>query len=110
MTFDEILEETSQTFADTFGESVTLTPRGGVGRTINAVVTRRVPDGVDGTALGNTPMIECEIERHATRGALTIDRGGDTITVAATKGGTASAHQIVTILAEDAGMIRLLLR
>lgn len=108
--FDDMLTNTAQGFADTFGEAVTFTPSGGTGRTINAIVTRRLPDGIDGASAGTTPMIEVEIERHATRGALAINRGGDKITVAATYGGTAVARNIASILSEDAGMIRLLLR
>lgn len=91
-------------------ESVTFTPRSGSPRTISAQVFRSLPVTVPGASIGNTPALQVFIRRHATLGATSIDRGGDTITVAVVKGRTAEALPVAEIVSEDAGgfLLRLI--
>lgn len=94
------------------GEAVTYKPSGGGSRPINAQV-ERVP--TEEIVIGNQvrmPKMIIEVANNATTGiALSeIDWGGDTVTLAYQKGGTAADHPIVgEVLSQDAGMIRLAL-
>lgn len=118
MDWDDILQDTGEAFADTFGEDVIYTPYGGSARTIKAIVKRN-PDaqiGPDGEALA--PLLEITVENHATRGISTATmngHGADKVTVAVRKGET--ARQLGVYLpppggrrTHDAGMISLDLR
>lgn len=113
---DQLEQDAIHGFLDTdvFAESVTYTPKNGVAVTRNAVVMRGVPEPLESNSqtqpFGKTPNLIVWIANDATNGVATVDTGGDTITVAKKKGGTAEAFSVAVILEQDAGMWKLRLR
>lgn len=91
-------------------ESITYTPASGSPVAINAQVFRALPQDVTGSEILSTPMLKIWIRRHVTEGRLTIDLGGDNVTVAIRMGGTPESVPVAAIESEDAGgfMLRLL--
>ncbi|HYE19918.1 MAG TPA: hypothetical protein VEA69_15825 [Tepidisphaeraceae bacterium] len=92
------------------GESIVYSPKTGAARTITAIVERHAPEQFD----AGGPMfsaITITVRNHATSGILatSINWGGDTVTLAATKGGTAAAYLLVgpAPISQDAGMVTL---
>ena len=88
--------------SDVFGESVTYTPLGSSAVTINAVIDRSPPVLRDGSGKLRRPKMTAWIRNHATAGRTSINTGGDTITVAYRKGGTAEAFLVKGPLEQDA--------
>ena len=110
---DEAMENDAAAFVDTdvFGESITYTPGDGSGAVSrNAVVIRRLPELVAGTAAALAPVIDVWIRNHATLGVSAVDRGSDMVSVATKVGGTAAAHAIDQIVEQDSAMWHLRLR
>ena len=91
---------------DTFGESVTYSPKSGTPRTITVVVERYAPQERNGVM---RPFMRVLAQNSSTAGidATTVNYGGDTITVAYKKGGTATAYRVHAVQEEthDAGAI-----
>lgn len=111
---DDLLAADSALFVDADAsfevEDVSYLPKGGSARTISVQVFRKPPEAVPGAAQGNTPIVEVLVQRHATTGISTVNRGGDTITIADVRGGTARARVISEIISEDTGLFHLRLR
>jgi hypothetical protein len=114
---NDVLASDAAAFADPdfgFGEPVVYTKRGGVTRTINAVVYRTPPVTYDQGV--KSPALQIDVANSATTGISTaeIDYGSDTITVAQRIGGAAKAFQIHQPADgqsdQDAGMLRIELR
>lgn len=70
-------------------ESITYTPRGGVTRTINAIVNRNPPDTAGGNGL--KPSMTLTVANSATLGIdiTTFNAGGDYVTLGTDTGDTA---------------------
>ena len=100
--------------SEVFGESITYTPRVGSAVTIYAFVDRNVPVPFESNSVtqpfGKHPNIVVWIRKHATLGRSSIDTGGDKISVARRKGGTAEAFSVVQVIEQDAGMWKLQLK
>lgn len=103
---DDILAADAQAFADADlmvgSESVTYTPRGGTAVTFDANVSRDVPILAD-SGDGYVPSIQVFVRNHATLGVTSVNTGGDTVTIAERRGGTARTHQVREVLEQDAG-------
>jgi hypothetical protein len=95
-------------------ETVLFHPGNLAGRSIQARVTRQVPDDL---MHGSAPRLILTILNDATVGvgsvgidAKTLDRGADRISVSERVGGNPRRRQIVTILEQDDDWLRLEVR
>lgn len=90
-------------------EAVVYTPRNGTPRTVNAGVERFALEDREGVP---RPRARVTLRNHATAGVLAtaVNVGGDTITAAIEKGGTARAY-LVSLPQDgewhDAGVVTL---
>ena len=107
---DDILsDDAALAFCDTdsFGESVVFTPRStGTARTIKALVTRHPPEAVGRNGV-KLPRMEVSVRNHATLGILltSLNTGGDVLSVAYRKGGTAEEFLVQQPHSQDSGML-----
>ena len=111
--FDDELIATRADHISVFGESVKYKPTGGGGsRTINAVVQRGRPEGLDGADYGHSPLATIFVENNNTTGIASseIDTGGDMVEYAVRIGETVEDRRITKIVQQDAGMLELELR
>jgi hypothetical protein len=113
---DDQLDADAVSFVDTdvFGEAITYTPLNGAAVSINAVVMRGVPEPLESNSetrqQGKSINLVVFIRNDATYGVTSVDTGGDKITVARRKGGTAEAINVGQVIEQDAGMWKLRLR
>lgn len=102
---DALALDAQLAFADADGvpgsESVSYTPFGGSARTVVVNVMRNMPHKVNGE-LRVLPIVVF-IAKHATAGAASINRGGDTFGIADTPGGTAKTRVVNQIISVDGG-------
>lgn len=95
---------------DEFGESITYTPTSGSAVAITAIVDRAPPEAVNEFGEILAGVMRVQIANVATTGVTSVDTGGDTITVAYRKGGTAAAYRVVKVIAQDSASWLLLVR
>lgn len=114
MTFkDQLKNDSLNIFLNTneFSEVITYTPKGGVAKTIKAIVDRQrvSPASEDG---GRTLLndLEIQIANDATYGVTLINKGFDVVAVAEIEGGANKNYTVADILGQDPGMWHLLLR
>jgi hypothetical protein len=113
---DDQLDADAEEFCNTdvFGEAITYTPLNGSAKSINAVVMRGVPEPLESNSetrqQGKSINLVVFIRNDATYGVTSVDTGGDKITVARRKGGTAEAINVGQVIEQDAGMWKLRLR
>lgn len=91
--------------ADEFAETITYTPKGGVAKSIKAVVTRN-PIRMLGNGVQEMPAhtIQVRIQRDATYGVLTVKTEHDLITLPLHVGGTPEDFVVGRIVKENAFM------
>ncbi len=87
--------------------AVTYTPKSGTPRSIPAIVDRQPAQNHPSVNRGAVQPIEITVANDETYGIdiLTLDRGGDTITVAVRVGDTAEARPIRNIIEQDETLI-----
>lgn len=96
-------------------EAVTFTPKDtGIPRTVYVSVFRSPPKPIEGSSAASAPYLEVEMRSHATKGATSINVGGDKFLIAARKGATPVApgdsHLVDSVLRQEGGTWRLRLR
>lgn len=93
---------------DEFAETIVYTPKGGVGKSIKAVVTRN-PIKQLGSGVTEVPAhaIEIRIQRDATYGVLTVKPEHDLVTMPLHVGGTPEDFVVARIIKETEFMFRL---
>jgi len=94
-----------------FAETVTYTAKGAAAKSIPALVTRQ-PISRAGEDAGRTLLnqVEIEIANDAENGVLSVNKGGDTVSLPDRVGGTDITWRVVDIIGQDEGMWRLLLQ
>lgn len=109
-TFDDALRSIADAFNVAFGESVTVTPKGGAARTVTAVVDRNPPESFAGGEV-HKPSATFLLKNHATEG-ITMAETATGLTVTydrrygdATSRRTEQAHLVPDD--SDAGSITL---
>ncbi len=110
---DQLAVDTINTFLNEneFAEWIVYTPKSGTEKTIKAIVDRprAQPAGEDtGRILLNEYSIM--IANNETYGAITINKGGDMVTLLDRIGGTLVDFRVVDILSQDEGMFHLLIQ
>ncbi len=93
-----------------FAEEITYTPKGGSAKTIKAIVDRKVLNPAAETA--NRIFIDevdIPIATDATYGVVTVNRGGDKVTLP-DENGVSRTYNVGDIIGNDNGAWRLLLR
>jgi hypothetical protein len=92
-----------------FAEYIVYTPKGGVEKTIKAIVDRqRINPAGEDTGRSLQGQIEITIANNETYGISTIIKGGDKVTLPEKIGGDLIDYLVIDILAQDDGMWRLL--
>ena len=89
---------------DEFAETIVYTPKGGVAKSIKAVVTRNPIRLIGGSHEFPTKTVDVRIQKDATYGAETIKVSGDTITLPLVVGGTPEELVITRIIKQNAFM------
>ena len=107
--FDQALIDTAANFVDTFGESVTYWPKAGGSRAITAVVTRGLPETIEGAPYGHAPKTTIQVVNSNTTGIRSdeINLQGDKIEYQIRIGETAQKRRITNIISNDHGMMEL---
>jgi hypothetical protein len=107
---DEILAADAAAFVDVDAmpgsEQLVYTKVGGTERTIYGNVTRQLPEAIDEGGQVFVPPLTIWVPNNTTNGIdpTEVNTGGDTITVAMTKGGAAVAIPILgSPISQDAG-------
>ncbi len=101
--FDTTMELAGAAMLECLGtETVTYTPRGGVGRPI-AVLVHRL--GIDPET--RVPLARIEAREHATLGvvAATLDTGGDTIAWQPKPEGATRVGRVTALISANAGIV-----
>lgn len=114
MTFkSQVTQDAAKTFlnSDEFAEEITYTPKGGVAKVIKAVVNRKRIDPASEDA-GRILLNQCEIfiANNETAGIMSINKGGDLVSLAEVIGGPLIGWVVADILAQDEGAWQLLLQ
>ena len=94
-----------------FAETITYSAKGAAAKDIAAIVNRQqiAPAGEDtGRTLLN--QVEITIANDAENGILSINKGGDTVSLPDRVGGADITWRVVDIIAQDEGVWRLLLQ
>ncbi|MDD5566230.1 MAG: hypothetical protein PHG31_05015 [Candidatus Omnitrophica bacterium] len=93
-----------------FAETIVYTPKGGTAKQIPAIVDRKrlIPSGEDsGRTLVN--QIEILIANDAENGVISINKGGDTVSLPERIGDASVSWVVADILGQDEGMWHLLI-
>lgn len=93
---------------DGVGESLTVYPDGVTARVVNGFVERNPPEPLDG-ADALSPRLVITLANNATTGmtASEVNTGLSTVSIAAKPGGSATTRPIVSIIDQDAALIRV---
>ena len=108
MSWDDMLAADAESFLDALGgEDITYTPRGGVARTISAIVERATPGALGAAAPVSGSSFTVTVRNDSTYGIAeaSMNVGGDTIALAPRRGGTAQTFRLVQPESQDAGML-----
>ena len=110
--FDDLLGDTSHVFLDAFaeGQMVVYRPKGGLPRSIRAIVDRPVPQPVEHGPRGVAVKVTLTVANDPVTGidSRTFIAGGDTVDVPLVFGGPLVNCQFAKDRpAEDAGMLTL---
>lgn len=89
---------------DEFAETVTYTPKGGVAKSIKAVVQRDPIRLIGGQREYPTKTVRLRIQKDATYGVDTVKVSGDTVTLPLVVGGVPEELVVTTILKQNAFM------
>lgn len=96
--------------SDEMAEAISYTPKGGIAKSIKAIVDRRriIPAGEDsGRTLIN--QVEIVIANDSTNGVSSVNKGGDTVSLPERIGGSNVTWTVSDILKQDEGCWQLLL-
>ena len=103
-------------FLDAWGEQITVNPRSGGSRVIDAVVDRNPPRVQPEAGQGMTKNLDVIVKNvasprttehpHGGYATSEVDRGGDTVTLAVRVGGADQTRPIRDIVDQDEGMAR----
>lgn len=97
MSFDADYKAAAADLLEVLGEDVSYTPRGGVARTIRAIVDRSPPQRIDARGNVFTPRLTIQVLNDATDGidSASMDAGGsDRVSLAYRPGTTAQSFGV----------------
>ncbi len=91
------------------GQTIVYTPRGGVNRSIEAIVDYPGPEEIRRGTGGARPHVEILVRNNSTTGigSREVDRGGDKVALPVRYGRAAITLRIVGIISQDEAMLTL---